>query len=160
MLQASTELKQKPKGINLDALDTNWTELRQAILDSHKPIQHLFFKGLGNKLQFEDSCIAESVMLHYMNSDSPALPVHDSFVLHHAEGSYGKLEEVMRRAYYERFKSDIKVSKKIVVEQFSDVPTDKDGFLSMEVEDILNAEKEYSQWRDRDRAWLSKLMDK
>ena len=48
----------------------------------------------------------------------------------------------------------------IVVEQFSDVPTDKDGFLSMEVEDILNAEKEYSQWRDRDRAWLSKLMDK
>ena len=66
----------------------------------------------------------------------------------------------MRRAYYDRFKSDIKVSKEIVVEQVSDVPTDKDGFLSMEVEDILNAEKEYSQWRDRDRAWLSKLMDK
>ena len=160
MLQASTELKHKPKGINLDALDMNWTELRQAILDSHKPIQHLFFKGLGNKLQFEDSCIAESVMLHYTHLDSPALPVHDSFVLHHAEGSYGKLEEVMRRAYYERFKSDIKVSKEIVVKQFSDVPTDKDGFLSMEVEDILNAEKDYSQWRDRDRMWLSKLMDK
>ena len=117
-----------------------WVELRQAILDSHKPIQHLFFKGLGNKLQFEESCIAESVMLHYTNLDSPALPVHDSFVLHHAEGSYGKLEEVMRRAYYDRFKSDIKVSKEIVVEQVSDVPTDKDGFLSMEVEDILNAE--------------------
>ena len=66
----------------------------------------------------------------------------------------------MRRAYYDRFKSDIKVSKEIVVEQVSDVPTDKDGFLSMEVEDILNAEKEYSQWRDRDRMWLSKLMDK
>ena len=137
-----------------------WAELRQAILDSHKPIQHLFFKGLGNKLQFEDSCIAESIMLHYAHLDSPALPVHDSFVLHHAGGSYGKLEEVMRRAYYDRFKSDIKVSKEIVVEQVSDVPTDKDGFLSMEVEDILNAEKEYSQWRDRDRAWLSKLMDK
>ena len=76
------------------------------------------------------------------------------------KGTTTLLEEVMRRAYYERFKSDIKVSKEIVVEQFSDVPTDKDGFLSMEVEDILNAEKEYSQWRDRDRAWLSKLMDK
>ena len=135
-----------------------WAELRQAILDSHKPIQHLFFKGLGNKLQFEDSCIAESVMLHYTNLDSPALPVHDSFVLHHAEGSYGKLEEVMRRAYYDRFKSDIKVSKEIVVEHVSDVPTDKDGFLSMEVDDILNAEKEFSQWRDRDRMWLSRPM--
>ena len=62
----------------------------------------------------------------------------------------------MRRAYYDRFKSDIKVSKEIVVEQVSDVPTDKDGFLSMEVKDILDAEKEYSQWRDRDRMWLSK----
>ena len=62
----------------------------------------------------------------------------------------------MRRAYYDRFKSDIKVSKEIVVEQVSDVPTDKDGFLSMKVNDILDAEKEYSQWRDRDRMWLSK----
>ena len=155
MLQASTELKQKPKDIKLDNLEMGWNELRQAILDSHKPIQHLFFKGLGNKLQFEDSCIAESVMLHYTNLDSPALPVHDSFVLHHAEGSYGKLEEVMRRAYYDRFKSDIKVSKEIIVEQVSGVPTDKDGFISMEVNDVLNAEKEFSLWRDRDRMWLS-----
>ena len=64
----------------------------------------------------------------------------------------------MRRAYYDRFKSDIKVSKEIVVEHVSDVPTDKDGFLSMEVDDILNAEKEFSQWRDRDRMWLSRPM--
>ena len=54
-------------------------------------------------------------------------------LIHHAEGSYGKLEEVMRRAYYDRFKSDIKVSKEIVVEQVSDVPKDKDGFLSMNI---------------------------
>ena len=94
-------------------------------------------------------------MLHYAHLDSPALPVHDSFVLHHAGGSYGKLEEVMRRAYYDRFKSDIKVSKEIVVEQLSDVPTAKDGFLSMKVNDILKAEEEYSQWRDRDRMWLN-----
>ena len=60
----------------------------------------------------------------------------------------------------DRFKSDIKVSKEIVVEQVSDVPTNRNGFLSMEVEDILKAEEEYSQWRDRDRMWLSKLMDK
>ena len=61
----------------------------------------------------------------------------------------------MRRAYYDRFKSDIKVSKEIIVEQVSDVPTDKDGFISMEVNDVLNAEKEFSLWRDRDRMWLS-----
>ena len=26
---------------------------------------------------------------------------------------------------------------------------DKDGFVSLEIDDILNAENEYSQWRDR-----------
>ena len=84
-------------------------------------------------------------MLHYTNLDSPALPVHDSFVLHHAEGSYGKLEEIIRRAYCDRFKSDIKVCKKIIIEQVSDVPTDKDGSISIKVEDILEAEKNLHQ---------------
>ena len=46
-----------------------WTELRQAILDSHKPIQHLFFRGLGNRLQFEDSNMAEGIMLHFVKED-------------------------------------------------------------------------------------------
>ena len=62
----------------------------------------------------------------------------------------------MRRAYYDRFKSDIKVSKEIVVEQVSGVQTDKDGFISMDVRDILNVDIEYFQWRDRDRMWLSR----
>ena len=78
-------------------------------------------------------------------SYSSALPMYNSFVLHHAEGSYCKLKEVMRKAHYERFKSNIYVSKEIFVEQASDVSADKNGFLSMEVDDILNAEKEYSQ---------------
>ena len=44
MLQASTELKQKLKGINLDSLQMGRVELKQAILESQKPTQHLFFK--------------------------------------------------------------------------------------------------------------------
>ena len=62
----------------------------------------------------------------------------------------------MRRAYYDKFKSDIKVSNQIVVELVPDVPLNKDGFISMEVKDILNAEKEFSQWRDKDRMCLSR----
>ena len=45
-------------------------ELKEEILKAHKPIKDLFFKGLGNKLQFEDSCIAESVMLQFAHSDA------------------------------------------------------------------------------------------
>ena len=31
-------------------------------------------------------CIAESVMLQFAHSDAPALPIHDSFVMHHGYG--------------------------------------------------------------------------
>ena len=155
MIQSSTPLTQKPDKLNLSNIDMSWKDLRDSILRAHKPIEHLFFKGIGNRLQFEDSCIAESIMLHFANMDAPALPVHDSFIMHHSFGSYGELEEVMRRAYYERFNTDIKVKKEMVVEQKSNIPINEDGSISLEVDDILNAENEYSGWRDRDRMWLS-----
>ncbi len=156
MIQSSTPLTQKPEKLNLSNLDMSWKDLRDSILRAHKPIEYLFFKGIGNRLQFEDSCIAESIMLHFANMDAPALPVHDSFIMHHSFGSYGELEEVMRRAYYERFNTDIKVKKEMVVEQKSNIPINEDGSISLEVDDILSAENEYSGWRDRDRMWLSK----
>ena len=62
----------------------------------------------------------------------------------------------MRRAYYERFNTDIKVKKEMVVEQKSNIPINEDGSISLKVDDILNAENEYSGWRDRDRMWLGK----
>ena len=107
MLQADTQLLTKPSGINMDGLDMSWRDLRQRVLDSHKTIQHLFFQGTGNKLQFEDSCLAESVMVHFAAIDAPALPVHDSFIMHHGYG--GELEEAMRRAFYDRFGGDIPI---------------------------------------------------
>ena len=32
----------------------------------------------------------------------------------------------------------------------------KDRFVSLEINDILNAENDYSQWRDRDDMWMSR----
>ena len=52
MLQAENPLNQKPDGINLDEVGLSWKELKEAILASHRPIQDLFFKGIGNRLQF------------------------------------------------------------------------------------------------------------
>jgi len=159
MFQASTTLDRKPDDINdieLDAIRMSWKELKEEILKAHKPIKDYFFKGVGNRLQFEDSCIAESIMLHFANMDAPALPIHDSFIMHHGFGTYGELEEVMRRAFYERFNKDIKVKGDMVVQHKSNIPIDKDGFVSLEIDDIINAENEYSQWRDRDDMWMSR----
>ena len=148
MLQADTELLTKPSGINMDSLDMSWRELRERVLDSHKTIQHLFFQGTGNKLQFEDSRIAESVMLHFAAMDAPALPVHDSFIMHHGYG--GELEEAMRRAFYDRFGGDIPISEEMIVEVKAK-PFDEQP--DMTSDEIIKGEVEYSQWQDRDRMW-------
>ena len=93
MFQANTPLESKPKDINIDNIERTWKELRQAILDAHKPIKDLFFTGLGNKLQFEDSIMAENVMLQFARMDYSALPIHDSFIMHHAFKNDGSKEE-------------------------------------------------------------------
>ena len=156
MFQGSTTLDRKPDGIELDAIGMSWRELKEEILNAHKPIKDYFFKGLGNRLQFEDSIIAENIMLQFAKMDAPALPIHDSFIMHHGFSNYGELEEAMRRAFYDRFHRSINVSKEMVVKQKSNIPIDKDGFVSLEIDDILNAENDYSQWRDRDDMWKSR----
>ena len=156
MFQASTTLDRKPDGIELDAIGMSWRELKEEILNAHKPIKDYFFKGLGNRLQFEDSIVAENIMLQFAKMDAPALPIHDSFIMHHGFSTYGELEEAMRRAFYDRFHRSINVSKEMVVKQKSNIPIDKDGFVSLEIDDILNAENDYSQWRDRDDMWKSR----
>ena len=45
MVQSSSPLNQKPDKINMDGLEMDWRELRQRILDAHKPIQDLFFRA-------------------------------------------------------------------------------------------------------------------
>ena len=166
MFQASTTLDRKPDDINdieLDAIRMSWKELKEEILKAHKPIKDYFFKGLGNRLQFEDSCIAESVMLQFAHSDAPALPIHDSFVMHHGYGEKGGLEEAMRRAYFERFNSSLSEKRDLVepvkhkIIRFDDKKKAiNNGDGTIEVDDIINADSEYSQWRDRDRMWLSR----
>ena len=148
MIQASTPLRNCPSKINVDHIGMSWAELRERVLAAHKPINHLFFTGLGNQLQFEDSCMAESVMLQFAKIDAPALPVHDSFVMHHGYG--GELEEAMRRAYYERFNEDIQVKEEIINEtQAPNIEKQPD----LTLDDIKKGEVEYSQWQDRDGIW-------
>ena len=76
-------------------------------------------------------------MLQFANMDAPALPIHDSFIMHHGFSTYGELEEAIRRAFYERFNKDIGVSKDLVVQHKSNIPKDKDGFVSLKIDDIF-----------------------
>jgi len=148
MIQASTRLNTCPRDIDPSIADMSWGELRDRIIESHKSIAHLFFDGIGNRLQFEDSCICESVMLHFAAMDAPALPVHDSFIMHHGFG--GELEESMRRSFYERFGSDIPAKQEIIDFKTSDDSPPH----TLDINEVVNADSEYSQWLSRNDAWV------
>ena len=150
MVQANSPLNLKPDKINIDNLEMEWKDLRQRILDTHKPIAHLFFKGEGNKLQYKDSCIAESVILQFADQNQVALPIHDSFIMR--QGYAGDLEEAMRRAFYDEFQSDIPIKHEVIVEReplFEDDGTPR-------TEAVTKDDKEYSHWHDRNTLWLSR----
>ena len=158
MFQAHTTLESKPKDINLNNIEMTWKELKQAILNAHKPIKDLFFTGLGNKLQFEDSIMAENVMLQFARMDYPALPIHDSFIMHHAFGNDGskeesELEEAMRRAFHDRFHRDIGISRELVVRQEIKNTSNKTPQVTEDLEELLDAESDYSLWENRDDMW-------
>jgi len=148
MVQSKTPLNLKPNKIDLDGLEMSWKDLRQQILDSHKPISHLFFTGVGNKLQFKDSCIAESVMLQFANQNQAALPIHDSFMMQ--EGYAGHLEEAMRRAFYDEFAADIPLKQEVITERIA--LFDESGHPR--IKEVTADDKEHSQWYDRNTMWL------
>jgi len=148
MVQSKKPLHQKPDKINMDGMEMEWRYLRQRVLDTHKPIAHLFFDGIGNKLQYKDSCIAESVMLQFADQNQVALPIHDSFIMR--QGFAGYLEEAMRRAFYDEFQSDLPIKHEVIVERvtlFEDDGTPR-------TEAVTRDDREHSQWYDRNTLWL------
>ena len=149
MLQASTELTRAPKGIDLQSTGRTWAEVKVAILDAHKPIEHLFFTGVGNSLQFEDSCLAEAVLVHFSSIDAPALPIHDSFIMHHGYGT--ELEEQMRKAFYERYGTEIKSPTSVV----RPVETGTAEVMALDVDEAINGPKGFESYTQREQDWFA-----
>lgn len=152
MLMNNGFLKTRPAKIDMSGLDMGWADLRDAILAAHKPIADQFFRGIGTKLQFKDSCIAERVMLNFEEWDAPVLPVHDSFIVHHGYAWTGEIEEIMRRAYYEEVGEQIsKVDTEILTWTYR-----KDGSSSEEqppLDAILDADEDVASWKRRHELW-------
>ena len=76
-------------------------ELRERIAHKHPSIANRFNSGYGLTLQYEDSKIAERVMLLLLEQGVACLPMHDSFIVQATERS--KVVEAMNQAYKERF---------------------------------------------------------
>ena len=148
IIQAQTQLRACPENIDIDKIDISWMDLRERILIAHKPIASLFFQGTGNAMQFEDSQIVENILLQTTDSKTPALPIHDSFIMRQQYAS--DLEEMMRRAFHSRFGEDIPVSSEIIIEPpnlFKDDGTPR-------TDEMVAEDREHSQWFDRNVMWM------
>jgi hypothetical protein len=75
-------------------------EVLERIFKRHEPIMQCFYSGVGVKLQYWDSMIAEQVMLYmYGHHREPVLPIHDSFLV--GFRSRDKLREAMEVVFSE-----------------------------------------------------------
>ena len=149
MLNAESNLKRKPDGLDISKTGMTWPQMRNAILDAHKPIEEYFFCGKGGYLQYLDSQVAERVMLHYAAHDVPVLPVHDSFIVHH---SYEfEIAEVMESMYSEVCRGNAKTKPKKL--ERPEASSDIHDFPDMSMEAILHADDHRLLWVNRNTAW-------
>ena len=108
MVQMTQPQDRPPRDIKFSQTGKKWKQLRDLIIEKHKPIKDCFFCGMGNQLQFEDSKIAEKVMLSFIKEDIPILPVHDSFLVQ--VGYQARLIDTMSDAFQAAYGVAIDVS--------------------------------------------------
>ena len=92
-------------------------------------------------------------MVHFAIMDAPALPVHDSFILHHAYAETGEVEEAMRRAFYSRFQADIPVSEEVIDWTYRKDSSDTKVPQKIDIDKIVKTDVDVSHWRDRHNIW-------
>jgi hypothetical protein len=69
-----------------------WRRIR-LFEEENDPIKHHLFTGVGKRLQFKDSCIAESIIENMVNMRVPILAIHDSFIVQ--QWNKSKLHKLM-----------------------------------------------------------------
>ena len=130
-----------PRDVKFSQTGKTWKQLRSLIIEKHEPIRGDFFCGEGNKLQFEDSKIAEKVILHFAKQDIPVLPVHDSFII--IRGLYSELATAMHEEFEKMFGVPISIDDSAKASLVSFAPEDID------VDWLISETDEYISWTDR-----------
>ena len=146
---SNKNIKQHSDFNEMDA-GCSWQELLEAIIDAHSPIREYFGSGFGLQLQKKDADIAEKVMLRFADMQYACLPVHDSFLVHHALAD--ELREYMEHYYMEVAGAMAKVDGKSILTY--DAPVEH-KFVDMgNVEEMLSG-GEYREYTNRQYQWYS-----
>jgi len=74
----------------------------------HQPIAEHFFKSSWKELQYEDSCLTESILLAAMRESIPVLPIHDSYIT--ITKYQQRLTDIINQCYRQRYGFDCVIS--------------------------------------------------
>ena len=85
--------------------------LVELLRKKHQPIQQYFGSCVGVDLQYEDSQMAEQIMLRLMVSGEACLPIHDSFIVR--QSKHQLLLDTMRDVFFEKYGHDIGIKSTI-----------------------------------------------
>ena len=114
MLNSKSRTTRAPKEIDIRPTGMKWSEIVEQIELFHAPIKHHFFTSAGMWLMREDSELAETIMFEYFDLPHQfCLPVHDSFIVHHAWEQ--DLQDKMTAVFIAKYgvKPEIKVNAKL-----------------------------------------------
>ena len=146
---SSMNIKQN-SNFDAESAGCSWREFLEAIINAHPPIRKFFGTGYGVQLQKKDADIAEKVMLRFTKIGYACLPVHDSFLVHHALAE--ELKEQMEYYYEELVGTSAKVDHKSI---FTYKAPAEPEFVDMENIDNFYSGGEYSEYANREAQWYA-----
>ena len=85
--------------------------LLELLRQKHQPIQRYFGSCVGVELQYEDSQMAEQIMLRLMACGEACLAIHDSFIVRLSQ--HQLLLKTMRDVFFEKYGQDIGITSTI-----------------------------------------------
>jgi hypothetical protein len=117
-----SKLVKTPKEYSQDITGMSWTAFKARVMTCYPEFEDYFDTGVGIELQYEDSCMAEAIMLRFAAQGEVCLPVHDSFVV--LSKNVSVLENIMLEVFEERFgqKIGMKKSSLLFSHIFTDLP--------------------------------------
>ena len=150
-----SEFDYKNYSVRYSFSDEKLSEILQCIKDKHPLIKDLINTGAGLELMNIDSKIAEYVIKDFVETDTPILTVHDSFIVPFGEEE--RLEKLMKEAFVyvtNKNKTKVKFNKNLTLGQVNQAKystgPDRDYYLdSMHAVNESVATEGYSRRLER-----------
>ena len=132
--------------------DIDIEELVDEFAERHQPIKEYFFSGMGVRLQYFDSRIAELVINELTTKEIPCLTIHDSFITTRQEEQYLELamDKAIEQGVQEILGTEVSNRMKRSLGEEEVIPWERLKLLNRPFED---REKLDDYWQEQ-REWV------